>query len=162
MRRFLLLAVTSVVFGDCARAAAAADLDVIEATFRYQFSHNASGEQSHVSTYCIGFQNDQKHAAEESDSPAELITRLADIIPVVKPLSECRITPQGRDGVKDRISGKEALIFTLEQPVCATESTCKIEGGYYEANESSSGDTYYLEKHNGKWAVVKDVMRWIS
>jgi hypothetical protein len=161
MRRTAFLTLAAGVFG-CASAAAAADLDVIEATFRYQFAHNASGEQSHVGAYCIGFQDDPKDPVGGSDPPAELISRLADVVPVVKPLSGCRMTPRGANGVKDRNSGEEALIFTLGRPVCATESSCQIDGGYYEANLSSSGDTYYLEKRGGKWVVVKDVMHWIS
>ena len=45
---------------------------------------------------------------------------------------------------------------------CADSSHCEVEGGYYEANESAFGNTYYLEKHNDEWVVVKDVMHWIS
>jgi hypothetical protein len=136
-------------------------MDLVEATFRYQFSHNESGEQSNVSAYCVGFQTKPDDPSQGGDPPSELISRLRDVVPAVRPISECRITPNGRDGVKDP-SGKSALIFVLGAAKCASESRCEVEGGYYEASESSSSNTYVLEKQDGKWVVVKDVMHWIS
>jgi hypothetical protein len=38
----------------------------------------------------------------------------------------------------------------------------EIAGGYYEGILSASGNTYYLEKDDGKWKVLKDVLHWIS
>jgi hypothetical protein len=38
----------------------------------------------------------------------------------------------------------------------------KVEGGYYEGNLSSSGNTYTVKMENGKWAVTNDEMHWIS
>jgi hypothetical protein len=38
----------------------------------------------------------------------------------------------------------------------------EVSGGYYEAELSASGNTYYMRKKDGKWVCEKNVMRWIS
>jgi hypothetical protein len=35
-------------------------------------------------------------------------------------------------------------------------------GGYYEGDESASGNAYTLVRKGGKWLVTKDVTRWVS
>jgi len=64
--------------------------------------------------------------------------------------------------VKDKATGKPGLIFTIDSVRCADTSRCEVEGGYYEAGLSASGNTYFLEKRDGKWVVVRDTMHWIS
>jgi hypothetical protein len=37
-----------------------------------------------------------------------------------------------------------------------------VEGGYYEAGLSSSGNTYHLKMVSGVWRVVQNQLNWIS
>lgn len=64
--------------------------------------------------------------------------------------------------VIDKATKQTGLIFVIEAISCANATTCTVGGGYYEANESSSGDDYNLVRVNGRWTVVGDHERWIS
>ena len=37
-----------------------------------------------------------------------------------------------------------------------------VNGGYFEAGLSASGNVYTVERLKGVWTVVKDEMTWIS
>ncbi len=60
LSRFFLLAATFVLaaYGPAMADSpkqTAIDPDIAESVFRYQFTHNASGQQSTAHVYCIGF-----------------------------------------------------------------------------------------------------------
>src|SRR5215813_7032364 len=38
----------------------------------------------------------------------------------------------------------------------------EVDGGYYEAGLSASGNTYIVTKQKGKWVVSSDRMNWIA
>lgn len=139
-------------------APAGIDPDIAEATFRYQFMHNESGQQSGAHVYCIGFERKTALGGWD-DPPPSLVSRFSDVSPPVKAVSECSAS---QHGVRDRETGADGLIFEISTVTCTSDTQCVAEGGYYEAGLSASGDSYYLEKTNGKWAVTKDVMHWIS
>lgn len=162
--RFSLLAATFVVatYGSAMAAGSTQtgiDPDIAEATFRYQFTHNESGQQSNTHVYCIGFERKPALGGWE-DPPPSLVSRFGDLSPPVKAASECSASSE--HGVKDRETGESGLIFGISVIQCTSDTQCMVDGGYYEAGLSASGDTYYLEKTGGKWVVVKDEMHWIS
>jgi len=136
------------------------DPEIIEAMLRYQFAHNASGVQGSASVYCIGFGSGSANSPKYQDPPPKFLARFTDVTPKVKAYSQC--SRAAGNSVVDKTSGKRGLVFKIDSVKCASASECEVEGGYYEANESSSGNTYYLQKRAGKWVVVKDVMHWIS
>jgi len=136
------------------------DPEVAEATFRYQFEHNESGLKTAANVYCIGFSAESADDRMTQDPSPDFLRRLSDVTPPVKAYSQCSRTVG--QSVIDQVTGKSGLIFRIGFVKCADASHCEVEGGYYEANESASGNTYYLEKHDNEWVVVKDVMHWIS
>jgi len=60
------------------------DPEIAEATFRYQFAHNASSQQADAKVYCIGFGLDLAHGSERLDPSQDFLSRLYDVRPPVK------------------------------------------------------------------------------
>jgi hypothetical protein len=129
-----------------------ADEDNIrEAVFRYQFEHNASGQQQNAKVYYLSL-------VKDSDPKDEFMLRFKGHKPPVKKRSQAT----GQFEVIDKETGERGLIFratTIEQ---LDEDKVIVDGGYYEAGLSSSGNTYTVERKDHKWVVTKDQMRWIS
>jgi len=122
--------------------------DIREATFRYQFLHNASGLQQKAKVYYLA-------VGEKSGDPSdEFMKRFAGHQPPVKKKS------QSKGGMVGPQEG--GLIFNVRQIKWLNDSEVQVEGGYYEAGTSASWNTYYLKKKDDHWSVTKDVMNAIS
>jgi hypothetical protein len=132
------------------------ELDIREATFRYQFVRNASGQKQNAGMYCLSIVANGK----ETDPDDAFIKRFDGNTPVVKRASDC--SRSAAEGVKDRATGKRGLIFRTEAIKWISDTEAQVEGGYYEGGLSASGNTYYLRKTDGKWIVEKDIMHWIA
>ncbi len=115
-------------------------LDIAEATFRHQFTHNASGQQQKSSAYCLTLFG--------KDPDAGFLARFKDHKPPVQKGSEF-------------VEGK-GLKFHISKIKRISASKVEVSGGYYEGGLSSSGNTYLLELKDGKWIVAEDKMLWIS
>lgn len=115
-------------------------LDIAESVFRFQFASNASGDQQKAPSYFLSLFG--------NDPDEEFLTRFKDNKPPVKKGSEFKI---GK-GLKFRVTKIKRI----------TESKVEVEGGYYEAGLSSSGNTYTVEKKDGIWVVTKNKLNWIS
>ena len=115
-------------------------LDIAEATFRYQFTNNASGAQQNAKAYFL--------SVFEKDPSPEFLKRFGKHKPPVKKGSEFKI-------------GK-GLAFQVVTIKRVSKTKVEVSGGYYEAGLSSSGNTYFVEKKDGKWIVTSDKMHWIS
>ena len=151
----MLLAFTS----GCASIASGAprlsqEDNIREAVFRYQFNHNASGQQQRAAFYCLAV------GEKRSDPSDEFMKRFADHKPPVRKVSECQIDPS--KGVIDKRTGTSGLVFRVTGITWISDSEVEAAGGYYEAGLSSSGNTYTLTKQHGQWKVSKDKMNWIS
>jgi len=119
-----------------APAAAAAEDDVLEAVFRYQFEHNASAIQQGADRYCLSLPGDK--------APSEgFLGRFAENTPPVAAADQC-----------DRTTGKD-LFFQAKAIEWEGDSTAVVHGGYWEGNLSSSGETFRVVQEDGRW-VVKD------
>jgi hypothetical protein len=127
-------------------------LNVLEAVFRYQFDHNASGAQRNVDYFFL--------ALDQSDPPPELLQRFKDQSPRVLPASMAKVSAD--EGVKHKELGGHGLIFDVTRIAWLDANTADVDGGYYEAGLSSSGNTYRVERREGKWIVTKNEMHWIS
>lgn len=151
----ILVCVSSVCLAEPPNKAAE-ELDIREATFRYQFQKNASGQQQHAKSYYLAIQVDGK----PTDPDDAFMKRFAGNNPPVKKRSECD-TSTGK-GAIDKKTGQLGLVFNTGPIKWVSDTEVEVSGGYYEAGLSASGNTYYLKKVHGKWRVVKDVMVWIS
>ena len=118
----------------------AEELDIYEAVFRYQFGHNASGQQQDAPAYFISvFGND----------PSEtFLARFADVHPPVRKGSEFKVG--------------QGLAFSVGAIEMKGTDSAEVSGGYYEANLSASGNTYYVRRRDGQWVCEREVMHWIS
>ena len=125
--------------------------EIREAVFRYQFEHNASGQQQTAKVYFLSFGKDQ----EPSD---EFIARFKDHKPPVKKRSQSK----GQFEVIDKETGERGLIFSAVSIQVIDTNTVEVDGGYYEAGLSASGNVYTVKRNHGKWIVTKDQMLWIS
>jgi len=114
--------------------------DVCEAVFRYQFGHNASGAQQRAKAYFLSVCG--------SDPPAEFLRRFERHRPLVKPGSQFKVGA--------------GLQFRIGSFKWTGETTAEVEGGYYEGNLSSSGNTYKIQKTDAGWKVTGRTMSWIS
>lgn len=131
------------------------ELDIREAVFRYQFRHNASGQQQKTGVYCLSLTYD-----ELTDPPAELMKRFSAQKPPVREASNC-VSDLIR-GVRDKVTGKPGIVFFAAKVDWISANVVDVWGGYYEGGLSASGNTYRVVRRNGRWTVVKDHMNWIS
>jgi hypothetical protein len=124
--------------------------DIAEAVFRYQFAHNASGRQQHAAVYFLSLRY---------RSPSkEFMQRFASNTPRVSTVSECTED----DDIRDLHTDAHGILFRITDIKWVTPTRVEISGGYNEGRFSASGDTYYIEKRDGKWIVVRHKMHWIS
>jgi hypothetical protein len=124
--------------------------DIAEAVFRYQFLHNASGRQQNAKVYFLSLRY-----RNPSD---KFMQRFAGNTPVVDRVSDCTED----DDIRDIHTEAPGILFRITTIKWITPSRVEVSGGYDEGRLSSSGNTYYIEKRNGKWVVVRDEMHWIS
>lgn len=127
-------------------------LNLLEAVLRYQFDHNASGSQRNVDFFFL--------MLDRSDPPEELLERFKGNSPRVLPASLAE-APAG-EGVRHKGLGGSGLIFDITRIAWLDANTADVDGGYYEAGLSASGNTYRVERRDGKWVVTKNEMHWIS
>ena len=115
-------------------------LEIAEATFRYQFLHNASGRQQEAAAYFLSLFG--------QDPDDAFLKRFEGHKPPIQKGSAF-------------VVGK-GLKFRVERIKRVSDTKVEVSGGYYEAGLSSSGNTYIVELKEGKWVVTGDTMHWIS
>jgi len=129
-------------------------LRIQQTVLRYQFEHNAAANKYDI--FCIAMSEGRTN----SDAPTTLIRDLNDASHKVVKHSDCNANMD--NGVTERISGKPALMLNVGKVKWLAKDEAVVEGGYYEAGLSASGNTYHLKKVAGVWRVVQDQMNWIS
>ena len=117
--------------------------DILEAVFRYQFEHNASGLQKSAERYCLSVEGDRMPSAD-------FLRRFAGHTPPVTSADQC-----------DRTTGRD-LFFLVKDIQRQGENEVWVRGGYWEGNLSSSGELYIVGRENGKWVVKESRMEMIS
>ena len=127
--------------------------DLREATLRHMFKKNASGMQQSAGIYCIQFEN-------KADPSAAFMARFAHDAKTVRAGSGC--TEDARSGVVDKTTKARGLMFRIDAVKFTDKDHATVNGGYFEAGLSASGNVYTLERMKGAWTVVKDEMTWIS
>ncbi|MBV8799224.1 MAG: hypothetical protein JOY77_00930 [Alphaproteobacteria bacterium] len=156
MKRAATTLISTTVLAACNHAVPVPALDIAETTFRYQISHSDAAQANPALTACLGFDNAR---LETRNPPPELISRLRYVRASAKPWTECSWL-SGK--VVDRLSGEQAIIFTVGVPKCSGDSSCQIDGGYQLGNLGSSRETFFLEKRGAEWIVVKNMLRTIA
>lgn len=122
---------------------AAAEQDIAEAVFRYQFGHNASGIQKKAARYCLSLPGDR--------SPDDaFLQRFAGHQPPVASAEEC-----------ERVGGKN-LYFRVQRYDWRKDDEVWVRGGYYEGNLSSSVESFQVVRRDGRWTVKGARMEAIS
>ncbi len=135
--------------------------DIREAVFRYQFLHNASGQQQNAGVYFIGLYvtGDRNLPVRYVDPSDNLLARFAGNAPPVKKASESTYSVQG---VFDIRTGARGLLFRIESVTEIDPDQVEVTGGYFEAGLSASGNVYTVTRTSDRWTVVKDRLIWIS
>ena len=129
--------------------------DIREAVFRHLFEHNASGQQKAARVFCLQLEG-------KRDPSPELLRRFEGHEPPVKKASLCAFKQgSARSGVQDE-TGAPGLIFRIDTIQRTGPDAAVVEGGYFEAGLSASGNVYELAREGGRWIVKNDTMRWIS
>lgn len=121
----------------------AAQDEILEAVFRYQFQHNASALQSKADRYCLTLPQD-KNPGEE------FLRRFDGNQPPVVSADEC-----------NRKKGSD-LFFRIQNLDWRSDQEVWVRGGYWEGNLSSSLELYQVVRKNGKWTVAGSRMEAIS
>jgi hypothetical protein len=122
---------------------AAAEADIAEAVFRYQFDHNASALQRRAERYCLSLPGERMPSAE-------FLERFAGDDKPVLAADRC-----------ERSSGK-SLFFSLKKFDWHGEREVWVRGGYWEGNLSSSIELFRVVNDKGKWVVKGARMEAIS
>jgi hypothetical protein len=138
-------------------AKAKAEDDIREATFRYEFLHNASSLQQEAGVFflSIGIRKGQ-----EGDPGDALIRRFVGHKPIVQKASRAKAGIGGL--IQDKETGELGIIFYARKIKWIDDTHVEVEGGCYEGPAIASSNTYYLEKRGGYWAVTKEKMSWVS
>lgn len=129
------------------------DEDMREAVFRHMFKKNASGMQQSAKVYCLELEN-------SSDPPASFMARFAHDPNTVRAGTGC--TKDAGHGVIDKTTKARGLAFRIDAVKYTDKDHATVNGGYFEAGLSASGNVYTVERLKGVWTVTKDEMTWIS
>jgi hypothetical protein len=142
--------------------------DIREAVFRYQFEHNASEQQQSAKAYFLSLSNDLLPGspmpgpipAKGRDPDDAFVKRFQGHKPPVKKISQSTISPF--EGVKDRETGEEGLIFWVTHIRWKKDTEVEVDGGYYEGGRSSSINLYRVVREGDRWVVKEDRLIAIS
>ena len=128
--------------------------DIREEVFRYQFDHNGSAQQKTAKAYFIGVGD------EGGDPSDDFMKRFDGHKPPVRKASASHYV-RGK-GILDKKTGERGLAFGFTGIKWISDIEVEVDGEYYEAELSSSTNTYTLKKEDGKWKVTKNNMKRIS
>jgi hypothetical protein len=134
------------------------DDDVLEAVFRYQFTHDSSGLQWRARVFFL--------SVYDKDPSNNLRDRFEGHEPPVKGVSECEISAKARGTsaihVVDSKTGEPGLICRVERIRWVSDTEAEVEGGYYEGGRAASGNLYRVVREGEEWVVKKDTPQWVS
>jgi hypothetical protein len=122
---------------------AAAEDDIAEAVFRYQFDHNASAIQKRAEKYCLSLPGEKMPGVD-------FLKRFEANRPPAVAADHC-----------ERKSGKN-LFFRVQKLDWRKDDEVWVRGGYWEGNLSSSIEMFRVVNENGKWVVKGARMEAIS
>ena len=127
------------------------DWDILEAVYRHQFSHNASGMQQRAEAYFLHYRFEEVSK--------EFIDRFQDCSKPVYALDEAS---GGIGGIVHRETQAKGLLLGVFRIDRVSRFHAIVRGGYYEGGLSSSENEYHLRLIAGRWYVVRDRLVAIS
>ena len=122
------------------------ELDVIEATFRFQLEEYAQ----HATRFDYIF----LELARNQDPPAELLARFAGHTPPVVPISQSK--PDKWLGPHHKSDDGKGFILGVTSVRWIDVDTAEVKGGYHRGNRGSSWHTFEARRREGKWVIVSD------
>ncbi len=132
--------------------------DVLEAVFRYQFSHDLSGLQGRATAFFL--------SVYDRDPSNNLMDRFEGHEPPVKRVSECEISAKARGSsaihVVDSSTGEPGLIYRVERIQWVSDTEAEVTGGYYAGGRAASGNLYRVVREGEQWVVKEDTLQWVS
>jgi hypothetical protein len=132
--------------------------DVLEAVFRHQFGHDASGLQWRARVFFL--------SVYDRDPSNNLMDRFERHEPPVKRVSECEISAKARGTsaiwVVDSNTGEPGLIYRVERITWVSDAEAEVTGGYYAGGRAGSGNLYRVVREGEEWVVKKDTPQWVS
>jgi hypothetical protein len=148
---FLLFAFASVGFPADTGQESQTD-DIREAVFRWQFDHNASGQQTNAQ---IDFLQVGVKCGDPTDA---FLKRFAENKPPVRMVSASN--GSAGTGVFDKKTGEKGVIFRITSIVWKSDMEVEVKG-------VTTGGIDRVRKHltvkkKGQWKVTHDKMEWIS
>ena len=126
--------------------------NIREAVFRYQFEHNASGQQQQAKIYFLSL-------GERRSPRDDFMSRFKGHKPPVRKVSGALVNSLG---VVEKKTGRRGLLFQVTGIRWLGQNEVEVEGGYFESGHSASTNVYKVSRENGKWVVKEDRMREIS
>jgi hypothetical protein len=134
------------------------DDDVLEAVFRHQFGHDASGLQWRARVFFL--------SVYDRDPSNNLMDRFEGHEPPVKRVSECEISGKAPGSsaihVVDSKTGEPGLICRVERIRWVSDTEAEVTGGYYAGGKAGSGYLYRVVREGEEWVVKKDTLQWVS
>ncbi len=127
-------------------AKTAAEDDIREAVFRYQFDHDAPQQKPITKVHFISVESKQ-------DPDNKFLRRFAGNEPVVKQASQSRFSDNGVDSVIDKTTGEAGIIFSVGKVNWINENEAEIKASYYVANLFAGGCNYKVVRQDEKWIV---------
>ena len=158
-RRQLMILLSLVMISVSApsgRTGGASEEEVIfTVVFDYLFDHNGSGLQNKAWAYYISI--------EGRDPCIRFFVCFANNRPLVKPKSDAILTPRRMGSeVSDRITKHRGTMFDIKQCRWLSKHRVRVVATFYEANLSSAGYEFVLERREGKWIVESVKGLWVS
>ena len=96
------------------------------------------------------------------DPPPALIARFRRNNPAVKPLSACRMEPDGVRSVFDLETGGRAVIFRAGPPEWESDTEAVVIAGHHLTGLGGAEFSYRMRYVDGAWTVVSSRQLWIS
>jgi hypothetical protein len=149
---FLFSAAIMSTDADRTRIRTAQEDNIREAAFRYLFLHNASGLQQAAQVFCLSV---------NGRDPADMfMSRFRNEKPRVLRSSDC--SKGGWNGVRDRRTGEEGLLFELTDVYWYSDDEVYVDGSYYSAPLSAAGYSWRVLHERSGWVVRSEHTHWIS
>lgn len=158
--RILIAVMLTLVLSGCFASGpskATEELAIREATFRFQIARDASTQKQTAACYFLSIYT----ADGQNSDPAEsFMKRFSENKPLVGKVSECMKSFE--KGVVHKNTGVRGIILSTGPVRWTTDTEAAIYGSESEGNLGSVGETFYLNKINGEWKVVRSETQWVS
>jgi hypothetical protein len=128
------------------------DDDVLEAVFRYQFSHDSSGLQGRARVFFL--------SVYDKDPSNNLMDRFQGHHPPVRRVSDCELSAEARGSsaiwVVDSNTGEPGLIYHVERITWLSDTEAQVTGGHY------AGGLYRVVREGEEWVVKEATPQSVS